>query len=122
MRSRKNCEDAMKRKIRIVVVATLLVGATLTPVHAFLGIGDIVFDPSNYAQAVQQLIRLEQQYMQLVQTYQVVRSQYDHVLRMARQVPVDMAARYRRLATPWEPLVAANTYGTTADWARSVNS
>jgi hypothetical protein len=112
----------MKHKTRGVVLVVVLILATLPPAHAFLGIGDVVFDPSNYAQAIQQLLRLEQQYRQLVETYQVVRSQYNHALRMARRVPVDMTARYKRLATPWEPLVAANTYGTTSAWVTSVNS
>lgn len=113
----------MTRSKKFVAAAVLaLTFAVVTRTHAFLGFGDIVFDPSNYAQAIQQLIRLEQQYEQLVQTYQVMRSQYEHLTRMARPVPVNMIARYRRLATPWEPLTAGNTYGTTARWTSGVNT
>ena len=66
------------------------------PALAIFGLGDIVFDPTNYEEAVQQLLQLEQQYSQLVQTYQMIQNQYQQMLWMAQQVPVNMAARYRR--------------------------
>jgi len=44
---------------------------------------------------------MEQQYVQLVQSYEMVRSQYEETVRMARRVPVDMASRYRAAATRW---------------------
>src|ERR1051325_3726830 len=65
---------------------------------AVLGVGDIVFDPSNYAEALQQLYQLQQQYLQLLETYQMIRNQYVQLLWMGRQVPVDMGSRYRALA------------------------
>jgi len=37
-------------------------------------------------------------------------------------VPVNMAARYRALATPWRNSSAANTYGTTAEWIAGINT
>jgi hypothetical protein len=89
---------------------------------AILGIGDIVFDPQNFEEAVQELYQLQQQYAQLVQTYQVIRGQYDQMIWMARQVPVNMGARYRALATPWTSSAATNTYGTTAGWTFGINS
>ncbi len=89
----------MKRKLVVCLLAGTLMA---TPVFALLGIGDVVFDPSNYAEAIAQLVQLEQQYEQLVRTYQMVRSQYDHMVMMAKQVPVDMTQRYRAVATPLE--------------------
>jgi conjugal transfer/entry exclusion protein len=113
----------MKPRYAVKLILVLSVVAVLTTrAHAFLGIGDVVFDPSNYAEAVQQVVRLEQQYAQLVQTYVMVRNQYEHLLWMAQQVPVTMAARYRVIASPWSLATAANTYGTTASWIRSVNT
>src|SRR5206468_7654192 len=79
-------------------------------------------DPSVYAQAVQQLVQLEQQYAQLVQSYQMLRNQYDHLTRMARQVPVNMSARYRAAVTPWRTSSAANAVGTTGDWIVGINT
>jgi hypothetical protein len=80
-----------------------------------------VFDPVNYANAVFQLIQLQQQYTQLVLTYQQIRSQYEHMIRMARTVPVDMAARYRVPAVPWRITDSPNRYGTSGGWVAGLN-
>ncbi len=113
----------MKRRLAATVATVLLIAAGLTsPIHAFLGIGDIVFDPSNYAQAVEQVIRLEQQYDQLVRSYQMLRNQYNQLIWNAKQVPVSMAARYRAKSTSWHPSFASNTYGTTRGWINAINT
>ena len=96
--------------------------ALAVPAAAILGIGDIVYDPTNYAQALQRFAQLQQQSAQLVQTYQMIRSQYEQMLFMAQQVPVAMAARYRALLTPWLNTSATNTYGTTGGWVAGVNT
>ena len=92
------------------------------PALAVLGVGDLVFDPTNYEQALKAVIQLEQQYSELVQTYHMIQNQYQEMLWMAKQVPVNMAARYRALATRWTPSSATNTYGTTAAWTAGMNS
>src|ERR1700682_4210782 len=103
----------MKRVWIIGCFVTGLIFAILTrPAFAILGIGDIVFDPSVYAEAVQQLVQLEQQYQQLLQTYITVRNQYVQMMWMAQRVPVNMALRYRAVVTPWRASSASNTYGT----------
>lgn len=91
------------------------------PVLAVLGVGDIVYDPSAYAEAVQQLAQMTRQYLQLVQTYQMIEKQYEHMRQMAQQVPVNMASRYRALSTPWTPSSATNTYGTTSAWTQAID-
>src|SRR5262252_6765814 len=107
----------MKRnRIVIIFLIALALAGSVRPVFGILGIGDIVFDPSNYAQAVQQLLQLEQQYAQLVQTYQMIRSQYEQMVWMAKRVPVEMASRYRAIASPWKMSSATDTYGTTGGW------
>src|SRR5258708_24576352 len=111
----------MKRKRTLVVC--LLAGLSLAgPAFAIFGLGDIVFDPSNFEEAIQQLLEMQQQYAQLVQTYQMVRSQYEQMLWMAKSVPVNMATRYRTLATPWRTSSATNTYGTTQGWITGINT
>jgi hypothetical protein len=108
----------MKRKWILVVCA---LGLLLTrPAHALFGV--VVFDPTNYAQALDRYYQLQQQFAQLVQTYQMIRSQYDQMLWMAKQVPVNMAARYRALYTPWLNSSAANTYGTAGGWTTGINT
>src|SRR5260370_28426853 len=109
----------MKKRIAVLaVIAT----ACVAPALAIFGVGDIVYDPTNFEEAVKQLLQMEQQYAQLVQTYQMVRSQYEQMIWMAQKDPVNMVARYRALATPWQNSSATNTYGTTAAWVRSINS
>jgi type IV secretion system protein TrbJ len=113
----------MKRH-RIVkcLVIVLAVSAFVKPALAILGIGDIVYDPTNYAQALQRFAQLQQQYAQLVQTYVMIQNQYRQMLFMAQQVPVNMSARYRALPTPWRNSAATNTYGTTSGWVTGINT
>ncbi|MBZ5677073.1 MAG: hypothetical protein LAP61_22750 [Acidobacteriia bacterium] len=110
-----------KSVITLVLVALLTIGLTV-PAKALLGVGDIVYDPSNYAAAIQQLVQLEQQYTRLVQTYEQVRAHFELAMQMAQQVPVNMMARYRALSTPWRFSSATNTYGTTGGWINSINT
>jgi hypothetical protein len=109
----------MKNKV-LCVIAVASIKATL--LLGQFGFGLTVFDPANLAEAINQLRQLEQQYRQLVQTYNMVRNQYDHMLFMARRIPVDMASRYRALITPWRTSSATNTYGTTTGWVSAVNT
>jgi hypothetical protein len=109
----------MKRKL---ILGVCSLEALAGPAFAILGIGDIVFDPSNYEEAIQQLVQLEQQYVQLVQTYTMVANQYAQMLQMAKTVPVNMVTRYKALATPWRNSLATNTYGTTDGWITGINT
>lgn len=105
-----------------LLVTGLTIAALAAPAWAILGLGDIVFDPSNLAEAVKELAQLEQEYAQLVETYHMVESQYQQMLWMAKSLPVNMTARYRALTTPWAPSSAANTYGTSANWVNAINT
>lgn len=113
----------MKRfRLRWIFLSVLLASLAAGPVRAVLGIGDIVFDPTNLEQAIRQVIELQRQYEQLVNTYQVLRSEYNHILYMARRVPVNMMTRYRVLATPWRNSTATDTYGGTGSWITGINT
>jgi hypothetical protein len=107
----------MKKTLTLVVCLLAVLSA---PAFAIFGL--VVFDPTNYAEAIEQVVQLERQYEQLIQTYQTVRSQYEHMVFMAQQVPVNMVARYRALATPWHASSASNTYGTTGGWIAGINT
>ena len=109
----------MKKRI---LVAVGIVLAWAAPALAILGLGDIVYDPTNFAEAVKEFAQLQQQYAQLVQTYQMIKNQYDQMIWMAKADPVNMIFRYRALATPWVPSSATNTYGTTAAWQSAINT
>src|SRR5438067_9013901 len=119
--SRRRCD--MKRRHRWIGGLVLLFWISLAArTDAFLGFGDIVFDPAVFGQAVEQVIRLEQQYAQLVQSYQVLRNQYEQLVFNAKRVPVNMATRYRAILTPWRLSSATSTYGTTSGWISAINS
>lgn len=111
-----------RSRLRKLVVCSLVGAGLSAPALAILGVGDIVFDPTNYGEALRQLVQLEQQYEQLVRTYHMVRSQYEHMQRMAQQVPVDRIGRYKALATPWRNSSSADLYGTAAGWIAGINT
>lgn len=111
------------KRIGILTIGVAILSLVMVhPVFAILGLGDIVFDPSVYAEAIEQLLELERQSIQLVQSYEMLQNQYDHLKWMAKRVPVDMAARYRIPITQWLSSSANNTYGTTNDWTSGINT
>jgi hypothetical protein len=113
----------MNRNLVRTLVVCLVVCLTITPsAKAIFGLGDVVFDPTNFEEAVQQFLAMERQYEQLVHQYLILQSQYDHMRRMAQQVPVNMVSRYKALATPWRLSSATDTYGTIGGWISSINS
>ncbi len=102
--------------------ALLISVIVAAPALAIFGLGDIVFDPTNFEEAVQELLQLEQQYAQLVQTYNVIQSQYQQMLWMAQRDPVSLITRYRAAATPWSLSTAADAYGNTGAWESGINT
>ena len=108
-------------KRKIISSLILLLTAT-SAAFAVFGVGDVVYDPAAVANLIKQFHQMEQEYSQLVATYQTVRSQYSQMIFMAKMVPTELRARYRTLATPWRSSAATDTYGTTASWIVAINS
>jgi cell division protein FtsB len=106
----------MKTKFALVTLAILL---SVRPAFAQFGSG-IVFDPTNYKNAVLRYIQLQQQLAQLRQTYTTLTQQYQFLQYQARQI--QNMARYRSVYGPWLNLTAPNTYGNTADWVLGMNT
>jgi hypothetical protein len=104
--------------IRRVVLGAVLLVALATPLSAQW----VVFDPSNFVNALEQLVQLEAQYRQLVTTYQQIRTQYLLLKKQAEKLPFSLETRYRSLRTPWRPLVATSAYGLTTPWIDAVNT
>ena len=107
--------------IRRVVLGLVLVVTLAVPVSAQL-FGGIVYDPTNYGNAVLRYRQLQQQLTQLVTTYNQIRTQYLLLLQQSQRLPVDMVARYRSLTSAWRPMTATTAYGTTAAWLKTANS
>jgi hypothetical protein len=109
-----------RHHIRSGVVALALTGLTIVPVSAQLF--GVVYDPTNYANAVLRYGQLQQQLAQLITTYQQIRTQYELLFQQSQQLPVSMVARYKSLASPWLPFTASTAYGTTAPWITTANT
>ena len=107
--------------MRRVMLGAVLWMALVAPVSAQL-FGGIVYDPTNYANAVLRYEQLQQQLAQLITTYQQIRTQYLLLLQQSQLLPVNMTARYRSLVSPWLPLAAPTAYGTTTPWILTANT
>jgi hypothetical protein len=106
---------------RSVFVISLVVALVL-PVasSAQFGFGGIVYDPTNYANAVLRYNQLVQQLAQLRQTYQQVMNQYNLALQMSRNLQ-NMPARYRAKFADWRSFTANDLYGNASGWVGAVN-
>lgn len=109
----------MKRLLAIALIAFAL---ALAPnrAHAQFGFG-IVYDPTNYANALLRYSQLVQHLNQLRATYGQIVNQYNLALQMSHNLP-SMAARYAAPWAPWRYANAQDAYGNTATWINGVNS
>jgi hypothetical protein len=107
----------MKRKILLC----LLVGALgVGTASAQFGSG-IVYDPTNYANAVLRYHLLEQHLLELQKTYTQITSQLNLAMQMATFIR-NMPARYRALFSQWRNVASLNTFGNTGLWVTGINS
>ena len=104
-----------KRVLAALLVLTVCVGT------ASAQFGGIVYDPTNYANAVLRYNQLVQQLAQLRQTYSQIVQQYNLAVRMAQNLQ-NMPARYRAQFSRWRNVVAPNTYGNTGNWVSGMNT
>lgn len=68
-------KDFKMKNLKILSIVTLVSLGIVTPIrpaHAFMGVGDVVFDPANTAQAIEQVSRMKQQYDMLKKTYDAI--------------------------------------------------
>jgi hypothetical protein len=102
-------------------VLVLLLFAGLAVGTASAQFGGVVYDPTNYHNALLRYFQLQQHLVQLQQTYAKVLSHYNLALQMARNIE-NMPARYRAMFSQWRNGSALNTYGNTAGWITGVNT
>ncbi len=108
----------MKKRI---LAALLALGLCVGTASAQFGFGGIVYDPTNYANAVLRYRQLVQQLIQLQQTYRQIVNQYNLAFRMAQNLQ-NMPARYRAQFSQWRNVIAPNTYGNTGMWVNAMNT
>src|SRR5579859_1540142 len=107
-----------KKVAAILIVAVVLLLPAVS--YAQFGFGGVVYDPTNYVNAVLRYNQLIRQLVQLRQTYQQVLSQYNLALQMSKNLE-NMPARYRATFSQWRSFSATDLYGNTAGWVGAVN-
>jgi hypothetical protein len=107
----------MKRKTLVLLLITGLCVATAS---AQFGVG-IVYDPTNYSNALLRYYQLQQHLLQLRASYAQLVAQYNFAVRMAKNIQ-NMPARYRAQFSQWRNVSALNTYGNTGTWVNGINS
>ena len=105
---------------KIVAIAMILALLILPAASSYGQFGGIVYDPTNYANAVLRYNQLVQQLTQLKQTYQQVLNQYNLALQMAKNLK-NMPARYRAIFSQWRNFTANDLYGNTNAWVNAAN-
>jgi len=108
----------MKRKILTVLLILLLCVGTAS---AQFGFGGIVYDPTNYHNALLRYFQLQQQLIQLRNSYAQLVAQYNLAAQMAKNLQ-NMPSRYRAQFSQWRNTVARDTYGNTGTWVSGINS
>jgi hypothetical protein len=100
---------SMKRKAAILLLVMCL---SVTTASAQFGV--VVYDPTNYANALLRYFELQQQLLQLTHTYLLA-------VQMAKNLQ-NMPARYQALFSQWRNAAAQDTYGNTTPWIAGINS
>ncbi len=107
----------MKRKTLIFL---LVMGLCVGTASAQFGVG-IVYDPTNYSNALLRYYQLQQHLLQLRASYAQLVAQYNFAVRMAKNIQ-NMPGRYRAQFSQWRNVSALNTYGNTGTWVNGINS
>jgi hypothetical protein len=105
-------------KKRLLIVPILV---SLAAVNASAQFGGIVYDPTNYSNALLRYFQLQQHLIQLRASYLELVAQYDLAVQMARNIQ-NMPARYRAAFSQWRGATAQDTLGNTEGWIRGINS
>jgi hypothetical protein len=103
------------------VAILILVALLLVPVasEAQFG-GGIVYDPTNYHNALLRYYQLQQHLVQLQKNVAKVTSHLNLALQMAQYVH-NMPSRYRAVFSQWRSFTSGDLYGNTTRWVAAVN-
>src|SRR6202162_861048 len=107
----------MKRKVLLFVLILILCVGTAS---AQFGSG-IVYDPTNYQNALLRYQQLQQHLLQLQKSYNQITNQLNLAMQMATFIR-NMPARYRALFSQWRNVTSPNTFGNTGSWVTGINS
>src|SRR5712664_1879799 len=107
----------MKKKIPAVLLILILCVGTAS---AQLGSG-IVYDPTNYQNAVLRYQQLQQHLLQLQKSYNQITNQLNLAMQMATFIR-NMPARYRALFSQWRNVTSLDSFGNTVSWINGINT
>ena len=98
----------------------LLIAMILIPTVSEAQFGGVVYDPTNYHNALLRYYQLQQHLVQLQKTVSKVTSQLNLAMQMARYVK-NMESRYRAIFSEWRHFSASDLYGNTSGWIGAAN-
>ena len=98
------------KKLLLLLFVALLWQSSPSRANAQFGLS-IVYDPTNYANALLRYSQLIQQLNQLRATYDQILNQYNLALQMSRNLP-NMATRYATSWAPWRIPTPRTSMGT----------
>jgi hypothetical protein len=105
---------------RTLLICLLVLGLGAGSVSAQFGDG-IVYDPTNYHNALLRYEQLQRHLIELQKTYAKVTAQLNLAIQMATFIR-NMPARYRALFSQWRNVTSLNTFGNTGSWISGINS
>lgn len=108
------------RKVLVTLFAAITLASAPQLARAQF-FGGIVYDPTNFHNAVLRYYQLRMQLAQMQATYSEIVNGYNLALRMAHSVP-NMASRYAASWAPWRYASAPDVYGNTKSWINGANS
>jgi hypothetical protein len=106
----------MKRRTLILVLVMGLCVGTASAQFGF----SIVYDPTNYGNALLRYYQLEQHLVQLRNSYAQLVAQYSFAVQMAKNIG-NMPARYLAQFSRWRSAHAQDSYGNTGTWVNGIN-
>ena len=110
-------KSSSKKFFTILVLAVLF----LIPLASEAQFGSgIVYDPTNYHNALLRYYQLQQHLVQLQKTVSKVTSQLNLAMQMAQYLQ-NMPARYRATFSEWRSFTSGDIYGNTTRWVGAVN-
>jgi hypothetical protein len=108
------------KKALITALAGLALASVPTTARAQV-FGGIVYDPTNFHNAVLRYYQLRMQLAQMQATYAQIVNSYNLAVRMATSLQ-NMPQRYLTAWSPWRYASARDVYGNTAPWINGANS
>src|SRR5208282_3452947 len=105
----------MKKKIPAALLILILCVGTAS---AQFG---VVYDPTNYQNALLRYYQLQQHLIQLQKSYAQITSQLNLAMQMAQFIK-NMPARYRAVFSQWRNVTSLNTFGNTGSWINGINA